>query len=782
MRKRFRKMTAVLLMIALIIMTVPIGVITVNAAGYNPSAAVEYAGKYWNNYNPAYGNYNSVGGDCANFVSQCLYAGGIEQDGTWYNGSSAWISCSAQIEYFRNKGYTIIDGAQASDIKVGNPVYYYYGGSMAHTAICVGYDDNGTPLVAAHNTNFWRAEWTLGGASWWGGSTRRVTILMPETPNYVDLGTDFYAFIINTPTWKHLTVERDNNVVIRSEKSDLCADQVWKFEKQWDGSYKIISTANGECLDVDNASRESGTNVKTCVDNGNDAQRWYIYGSSGNYRLKSKCSDCVLDVVGGNSAEGTNVEMYAQNNTNAQIFQIWGLSARSFAANLGNDFTAPILNMKSWITLQNDENSNVSLQQETGIARDLWRFKRQSDGSYIICSCYDGKCFDLQNWSHENGANVQVYSETGCDAQRWYLYEYAGGYTIQSKESGKLLDVADGVLSVGSNIQVYAWNGSDAQIFSVYRGDECKLKAADLSVDVKENKQVEFTWNNVYGEKGFDIKIWNGKHWEGDAYTNIWALPANSTSATTELPPGKYEAYIDTFNNYDLLMSNVVSFEVLPQFLVSVYHKEHVLKCTWDKVLQAESYKIEIFDSNSNLVQSQENIKDLQYQTPISEGSYTVKLTSNNNLSVTKPLIVNYIEGKIGDVNLDGYINEDDAWFYVKALVRILALPNKRIADTNMDGQTNIDDIHPILQYVSGKEVENVGKVILLNMIGDTNLDGKLTVSDVTSIQRHLADLNTFNTEQLSVADTNGDGTITIDDATHLQLFLAEYDVELGEK
>ena len=48
---------------------------------YNPSAAVEYARKYCQHYNPAYGNYAISGGDCANFVSQCLIAGGQSLDG-----------------------------------------------------------------------------------------------------------------------------------------------------------------------------------------------------------------------------------------------------------------------------------------------------------------------------------------------------------------------------------------------------------------------------------------------------------------------------------------------------------------------------------------------------------------------------------------------------------------------------------------------------------------------------------------------------------------------------
>ena len=48
---------------------------------YNPDAAVAYARKYCQHYNKQYGNYAKSGGDCANFVSQCLIAGGQNLDG-----------------------------------------------------------------------------------------------------------------------------------------------------------------------------------------------------------------------------------------------------------------------------------------------------------------------------------------------------------------------------------------------------------------------------------------------------------------------------------------------------------------------------------------------------------------------------------------------------------------------------------------------------------------------------------------------------------------------------
>lgn len=48
---------------------------------YDPIKAVEYAKTYWQNYNPEYPDWHPLGGDCANFVSQCLIAGGIKKNG-----------------------------------------------------------------------------------------------------------------------------------------------------------------------------------------------------------------------------------------------------------------------------------------------------------------------------------------------------------------------------------------------------------------------------------------------------------------------------------------------------------------------------------------------------------------------------------------------------------------------------------------------------------------------------------------------------------------------------
>ena len=51
------------------------------AVSYKRERAVEYARKYCKKYNPAYINYKTSIGDSANFISQCLKAGGFEFSG-----------------------------------------------------------------------------------------------------------------------------------------------------------------------------------------------------------------------------------------------------------------------------------------------------------------------------------------------------------------------------------------------------------------------------------------------------------------------------------------------------------------------------------------------------------------------------------------------------------------------------------------------------------------------------------------------------------------------------
>jgi RHS repeat-associated protein len=80
-----------------------------NGEKYNRAKAISYAKKWWNKFNPKYKHYKDAA-DCANFVSQCLYAGGLSKmTGSGKNGwhanrlrtSNAWGSTSALMSWLK---------------------------------------------------------------------------------------------------------------------------------------------------------------------------------------------------------------------------------------------------------------------------------------------------------------------------------------------------------------------------------------------------------------------------------------------------------------------------------------------------------------------------------------------------------------------------------------------------------------------------------------------------------------------------------------------------------
>jgi len=74
---------------------------------YNLEKVVEYAKKWAVGKNPHYYHFEGIGGDCTNFVSQCLLAGGakmnFEKYYGWYyvskdNRSPSWTQLNHPIK------------------------------------------------------------------------------------------------------------------------------------------------------------------------------------------------------------------------------------------------------------------------------------------------------------------------------------------------------------------------------------------------------------------------------------------------------------------------------------------------------------------------------------------------------------------------------------------------------------------------------------------------------------------------------------------------------------
>ena len=74
---------------------------------YNRDAAVAYARKWALGRNPAYYNFEHIGGDCTNFASQCIYAGAQTMNftpdlGWFYRTSYDRTASWSGVEYLYN--------------------------------------------------------------------------------------------------------------------------------------------------------------------------------------------------------------------------------------------------------------------------------------------------------------------------------------------------------------------------------------------------------------------------------------------------------------------------------------------------------------------------------------------------------------------------------------------------------------------------------------------------------------------------------------------------------
>lgn len=126
---------------------------------YNRTAAIAYADKYCKSYNKSYNSYKGKGGDCANFVSQCLFAGGMPTDSVWYKHSVAWINCTAQIAHFKSFGTFL--SANNDNILAGNPIWFDWNGdgTYDHATICVGRNSSGVAILDSHTSDLYHSTW-----------------------------------------------------------------------------------------------------------------------------------------------------------------------------------------------------------------------------------------------------------------------------------------------------------------------------------------------------------------------------------------------------------------------------------------------------------------------------------------------------------------------------------------------------------------------------------------------------------------------------------------------
>lgn len=131
---------------------------------FDREKCLSYAKKWWNSFNPDFYNFENLGGDCTNFISQCLYAGGIKMNylpNGWYyvnlnRRAPAWTGVNEFWDFaVKNDGVGLkIRECDAVDVQISDVVQLWNGVKFYHTVIITSVTGEGVGgiNVAAHDT------------------------------------------------------------------------------------------------------------------------------------------------------------------------------------------------------------------------------------------------------------------------------------------------------------------------------------------------------------------------------------------------------------------------------------------------------------------------------------------------------------------------------------------------------------------------------------------------------------------------------------------------------
>ena len=189
------------------------------------------------------------------------------------------------------------------------------------------------------------------------------------------------------------------------------------------------------------------------------------------------------------------------------------------------------------------------------------------------------------------------------------------------------------VYSIGGNTGTYDHTTSSvcsprvhpSHVYAIYRpnyGGTPKPTATYVAVSEGTHyTPTAIWWDQSTSVDHYDLKIWKGTCWQGDAYAILWNL--KDTSATLNLPEGHYEAYVDSVNGEQCTMStNIVKFDI------GAGQKVDRGTNFYGLIIRYENWAHVADEDGNAKVNNEGNI--VWYFTKTSDGGYKIKNVATN--------------------------------------------------------------------------------------------------------------------------------------------------------
>lgn len=163
--------------------------------------------------------------------------------------------------------------------------------------------------------------------------------------------------------------------------------------------------------------------------------------------------------------------VYAKNSstTSARSETVGGKTPAN--VDVGTDFFAYITHAKSGKVIGRNSSNNVELQTKNiSNTAQIWKFVKQSDGSYVI---YNGQNKEFKGvldstGTNTSGSNVYVYdSFVKSNAQYWYIFNTGNAYSFYTKCTDCTMDLNNYNETDGTNIGMGTYFGNTAQQYKI---------------------------------------------------------------------------------------------------------------------------------------------------------------------------------------------------------------------------------------------------------------------------------------------------------------------------
>lgn len=176
--------------------------------------------------------------------------------------------------------------------------------------------------------------------------------------------------------------------------------------------------------------------------------------------------------------------------------------------------------------------ANIQLYSSNGTNAQKFRITYVGRGYYVLENINSCKLVDVSGASTANGANIWQYNSNDTSAQRWILKPTGDGYfVIVSPISGKCLNVASANARNGANIELYENTWADSQKFklSLCDGGEA-LQSGVYEIESSLNYSQVLDVSNGSHASGANVQLYNSNGTEaqkwvvsylGNGYYNI---------------------------------------------------------------------------------------------------------------------------------------------------------------------------------------------------------------------------------------------------------------------